>query len=584
MVQKTQKTQDKVRVVILGGVRENGKNIYAVEVNSDIFILDCGIKYPENEMLGVDVVIPDFSYIEENIDRVAGIFLTHGHADAIGALPYLIGNHDIPVFGSKLTVELAKITVKSVKASRKFNNFHVIDENTAIDFDAATVSFFKTTHSIPESLGVVIKTPVGQIVYTGDFKFDQAASPLFQTDFARLAQIGTEPVLALLADSANAESPYPNTSESDIGKYVLETFEYHSGRIIVASVASNIMRIQQVLDAAGKTGRKVILTGRDLAKIVRTALHLKLLRLPNPNILVPVKDIKKYDDHQLVILETGRSGEPLKSLQKMATNRHRTVHIHQGDLVFISTTPSYAMETTVAKTKDMIYRAGGEVKAISDDLHASGHAYRNDLQLLLNLVHPKYLIPIQGEYRSMNAHAEIAKQTGIPADHIFLTKIGDVLSYDKSGMHLAQGVTAGNTMIDGLGVGDIGNIVLRDRKMLADDGIFIAVVSIDRRKKIVVSAPKVTARGFVYMKANRDLMAESATIVKETVQHDLDNKEMDWSNLKQNMREKLSHFLFEQTKRHPVILPVIMEVKPRRRLRAPEKKPATPANSVDKEK
>ncbi|MCI1687336.1 MAG: ribonuclease J [Schleiferilactobacillus harbinensis] len=585
MVQKTRKQQDKIRIIMLGGVRENGKNIYAVEVNSDIFILDCGIKYPENEMLGVDVVIPDFSYIQDNIDRVAGIFLTHGHADAIGALPYLITKHDIPVFGSQLTVELAKITVKSAKGGNKFNDFHVIDENTAIDFDNATVSFFKTTHSIPGSLGVVIKTPAGQIVYTGDFKFDQAAAPLYQTDFARLAQIGTEPVLALLADSANAESPYPNTSENDIGKYVLELFEYHAGRIIVASVASNIVRIQQVLDAAAHTGRKVILTGRDLAKIVRTALRLKLLQMPQPDILVPVKDIKKYDDHQIVILETGRSGEPLKSLQKMATNQHRTVHIHQGDLVFISTTPSYAMETTVAKTKDMIYRAGGEVKAISDDLHASGHAYKSDLQLLLNLLHPEYLVPVQGEYRLLNAHAEIAEQAGMPADHIFLTKIGDVLAYDKHGMHLSQAVTAGNTMIDGLGVGDIGNIVLRDRKMLADDGIFIAVVSIDRRKKKVVSSPKVTARGFVYMKANRDLMAESADIVRNAVQKDLDNKELDWSNLKQNMREKLSHYLFEQTKRHPVILPVIMEVKPHRTARrttpAKRKEPAAKAPAAN---
>ncbi|MCD2255252.1 ribonuclease J [Lactobacillus sp. CC-MHH1034] len=549
-----------IKVIPFGGLRENGKNMYAVEIDNEIFVLDCGLKYPENELLGIDVVIPDFSYLEENIDKVVGIFLTHGHADAIGALPYFLKDRDIPVFGSKLTVELAKINTERDPLTKKFNDFHVVNEKTAIDFEQATVSFFKTTHSIPGSFGIVIKTSLGQIVYTGDFKFDQSAMPMYQTDFARLSEIGKQEVALLLSDSASAESMGPSVSELEISRYVEETFNFHDGRIIVASVASNIVRIQQVINAAYKTGRKVVLTGRDLERIVRTAMRLHYLEFPAKDILVPIKDMKKYEDSQLVILETGRMGEPLKALQKMAQKRNRNVRIHEGDLVFITTTPSYAMETNVARTKDMIYRAGGEVKAISDDLHASGHANKNDLQLMINLLHPKNLLPVQGEYRLMDAHAEIAHETGLPYKNIFLAQNGDVLSLTEAGINLGQSVDAGNVMIDGSGVGDIGNIVLRDRKVLSEDGIFVAVVTIDRKNKKIVAKPKVITRGFVYIKANRDLMAESIEIVSQTIQNNLDNKEFDWSTLKQDVREDLGKFLYEQTHRHPVILPVIMEV------------------------
>ncbi|KRN29404.1 hypothetical protein IV38_GL000288 [Lactobacillus selangorensis] len=550
----------KIKIIALGGVRENGKNMYAVQVDDEIFVLDCGLKYPENELLGIDVVIPDFSYLEENIDKVVGIFLTHGHADAIGALPYFVEKHDVPVFGSDLTIDLAKLAVANQPKAKKFKDFHVVDENTAIDFDQATVSFFKTTHSIPGSMGIVIKTDEGDVVYTGDFKFDQSAVPMYQTNYARLTEIGSEGVLALLSDSANAESPYEDASERDIYNYILEAFEYHEGRIIVASVASNIMRVQQVIDAAAKTGRKVVLTGRDLERIVRTALKQGSLKLPDDDIIVPIKDIKQLDPEKTVVLETGKMGEPIKALQKMAVNRHSTVRINQGDLVFITTTPSHAMDTVVAETKDMIYRAGGEVKSISDDLHASGHAGKNDLQLMLNLLHPEYLLPVQGEYRLLAAHADIAHEVGMPYQNIFITGIGDVVSYDHGKMHVSGQVDAGNTMIDGIGVGDIGNIVLRDRKLLSEDGIFIAVITINRKTKSIVTTPKVTARGFVYVKTSKDLMAESTQIVTDTVQKNLDHKEFDWSHLKQDVREDLGHYLYEQTKRRPVILPVIMEV------------------------
>ncbi|MFD0896944.1 ribonuclease J [Loigolactobacillus binensis] len=549
----------------LGGVRENGKNMYVVEVDDEIYILDCGLMYPENELLGIDVVIPDFSYLEENIDRVVGIFLTHGHADAIGALPYFVKQHPVPVFGSELTIALAKLNVNADKQTKNFKDFHVINKDTKIDFGRATVSFFKTTHSIPDSLGIVIETNVGNVVYTGDFKFDQSATPEYQSDFARLAEIGQSNVLALLSDSANAESPYEMASERDIAANILDTFQYHSGRIIAAAVASNIARIQQVIDAAAKSDRKVVLTGRDLEKIVRTAMHLKRLTLPSPDILVPTKDLPKLAPEKTVILETGKMGEPIKALQRMATNRHRLIRIKAGDLVYITTTPSHAMETTVAKTKDMIYRAGGEVKAISDEIHVSGHGNKNNLQLMINLIKPTYLVPVQGEYRLLAAHANIAHETGIPFENIFITSKGDVLDYQKHQMHLANQIEVGNTMIDGIGVGDIGNIVLRDRKVLSEDGIFVAVITINRKKRTIVSHPKITTRGFVYIKTSRDLINESANLVTKTVQDNLDNKEFDWGHLKQDIREALSGYLFEQTKRRPVILPVIMEVNQNRR-------------------
>lgn len=549
-----------LRVIPLGGVRENGKNMYAVEVEDEIYILDCGLMYPENELLGIDVVIPDFTYVKENIDKVVGIFLTHGHADAIGALPYFLVENQVPVFGSELTIALAKIAVSSEKKLRRFDDFHIIDEKTAIDFKNATVSFFKTTHSIPGSLGIDLKTSAGHVVYTGDFKFDQVATPEYQTDFGRLADIGRDHVLMLLSDSSNAESPYETSSERDISSYILETFKYHEGRIIVASVASNIVRIQQILNAAAQIGRRVVLTGRDLEKIVKTALKLNYLTLPDPNLLATTKELRELPPEKTVVLETGKMGEPIKSLSKMATNRHRLLHIKEGDLVFITTTPSHAMETNVAKMRDLVYRAGGTVKAISDDMHSSGHANKSNLQLMLNLLHPDYLMPIQGEYRLLDAHANIAEETGMPADHIFITKMGDVVKYNKGGFHLGAAVNAGDTMIDGSGVGDIGNIVLRDRRLLADDGIFIAVVTIDRRKKKIVAKPKLTSRGFVYVKANRNLMTESSDIVVKAIENNLANKEFDWNDLKQDVREDLSKYLFEQTKRHPVILPVIMEV------------------------
>lgn len=549
----------KIKIIPFGGVRENGKNMYAVEVDDQIFILDTGLKYPENELMGIDVVIPDWEYLRDRKDKIVGVFLTHGHADSIGALPYFLMYFNVPVFGSEMTIALAKLAVKKHKEVKKFNDFHVVDAGTAIDFNDVTVSFFQTTHTIPETLGIVLETAEGNIVYTGDFKFDQTATKGYQTDLARLAEIGSQGVLALLSDSAGAGITGASSREKDIGEYIKETFKYQDGRIIVASVASNIMRVQQIIDAAVAVDRKIVLSGSDIEQIINTAMELGKLKMPQ-DILISLKEADKLDPKQVVILETGKMGEPIKSLQQIANGDNPKIKLSDQDLVFVTTTPSYAQETEVQKTKDIIYRTGAEVKFISDDLNPSGHANQNDQQLMLNFMKPQYFIPIQGEYRLLDRHAELAEEVGIAPDRIFLTNKGDVLTYDQGELHVGEHLDVGNTMIDGTGIGDIGNIVLRDRRVLSEDGIFVVVATIDRKKKKIVARPQITSRGFVFVKTNHQLMKQSADLVEKVVQDNLDQKEFDWGHLKQDVREKLNRFLFDQTKRHPVILPVIMEI------------------------
>ena len=550
-----------IKLITLGGVRENGKNLYVAEVDDSIFVLDAGLKYPENEQLGVDVVIPNMDYLFENKDRIAGVFLTHGHADAIGALPYLLAEAKVPVFGSELTIELAKLFVKNNDAVKKFNDFHVIDENTEIEFGETVVSFFRTTHSIPESLGIVVKTREGNIVYTGDFKFDQSASESYATDFGRLAEIGREGVLALLSDSANADSTVQVASESEVGREITDTISDWDGRVIVAAVASNLSRIQQVFEAAAETGRRVVLTGFDIENIVRTAIRLKKLSLADERLLIKPKEMSKFEDHELIILETGRMGEPINGLRKMSIGRHSYVEIKDGDLVYIVTTPSIAKEAVVARVENMIYQAGGVVKLITQNLRVSGHANARDLQLMLNLLQPKYLFPIQGEYRGLDAHAKAAMEVGILPENILIPKRGSIMSYENGDFVPAGAVSAGDVMIDGNAIGDVGNIVLRDRKVLSEDGIFIVALTVNRKEKKIISKAKVHTRGFVYVKKSRDILRESTDLINKTVEDYLAQESFDWGELKGAVRDSLAKFLFEQTKRRPAILPVVMEVR-----------------------
>lgn len=553
-----------IKIIPFGGVRENGKNMYVVESGEDLFILDCGLMYPEDELFGIDAVIPDFSYLKENRDRIAGVFLSHGHEDAIGALPYFLDEFNVPVFGSELTIALAKLFVNESSLDGEFDDYHIIDEHTEIDFNETSVRFFRTTHTIPESMGISVKTEEGNIVYTGNFKFDQSAKGSYKTDFSQIAEIGKEGVLALLSDSSEAESVTENVSDKRVQEEVLETFQNANSRIIVAAVASNILRIQQVLNAAHRSGRKVFITGRNLEAIIEIALNLDKLTLPDENLIVPVEKIGKFDDDKIVVLETGSAGEPIKTLNRMASGSHGQVNIKDGDLIYIVTSPSIAMEVMVAETENLIYRAGGTVKQISDNLKASGHGTPNDLQLMINLLQPKYFIPIQGEYRMLAAHAELANEAGIPYQNIFILSNGDVVSYDKGRMNQAGQVSADNTLIDGIGIGDIGNIVLRDRRLLSEDGIFVAVVTIDRKKQTIVSGPHVVTRGFVFVKESQELIDESSDIVKEVVSKNLKHNDFDWGSIKSDIRDELGNHLFKKTRRRPIILPVIMEVNQRR--------------------
>ena len=527
-----------IKLTTLGGVRENGKNMYIAEINDSIFVLDAGLKYPENEQLGVDVVIPNMEYLFENSDRIAGVFLTHGHADAIGALPYLLTEAKVPVFGSELTIELAKLFVKSNDSVKKFDDFHVIDENTEIDFGSE-----------------------GNIVYTGDFKFDQTASESYATDFGRLAEIGREGVLALLSDSANADSNIQVASESEVGDEITQTIADWNGRIIVAAVASNLSRIQQVFDAAAETGRRVVLTGFDMENIVRTAIRLKKLSLANESLLIKPKDMSRFEDHELIILETGRMGEPINGLRKMSIGRHRYVEIKDGDLVYIVTTPSIAKEAVMARVENMIYQAGGVVRLITSSLRVSGHGNARDLQLMINLLRPRYLFPIQGEYRELDAHARAAMAVGMLPEHIFIPKKGSTMSYEHGDFVPSGSITAGDILIDGNAIGDVGNVVLRDRKVLSEDGIFIVAITVNRREKKIIAKARVHTRGFVYLKKSRDILRESSELINKTVEDYLQGEDFDWSELKGKVRDSLAKFLFDQTKRRPAILPVVMEAK-----------------------
>ena len=550
-----------IKIIALGGVRENAKNLYIVEINDSIFILDAGLRYPENEQLGVDFVIPNLDYLVENKDRIQGIFLTHGHADAIGALPYILQDAKVPVFGSSLTIELAKLFVKNAGVN-KFNNFHVIDSETEIEFDDAVVSFFKTTHSIPESMGIVLGTDRGNIVYTGDFKFDQAARPYYKTDLGRLAEIGREGVLALLSDSANATSTEQTASEAEVGQEIDQVIADADGRVIIAAVASNLVRIQQVFDSAAEHGRRVVLTGFDVENIVRTAIRLKKLTVEHEKLIVKPKDMNKFEDHELIILENGRMGEPIDGLQKMAVGCHRYVQIKDGDLVYIVTTPSIAKEAAVARVNNAIYKAGGAVKMITQNLRVSGHANARELQLMLNLLRPQYLFPVQGEYRELQAHAELALEVGILPENIYIVKRGDIMHLSEDQGFLLEGtVPAGDVMIDGNAIGDVGNIVLRDRKVLSEDGIFIVAITVNKKERKIVSKARVNTRGFVYVKKSRDILSESADIVNATVENYLAGDSFDWGELNGAVRDDVAKFLFDQTKRRPAILPVVMEVR-----------------------
>lgn len=553
----TKKKNELIRIIPLGGVGEIGKAMYVVEIDEELFVVDSGLMFPEDEMLGIDIVIPDITYLEENKDRVKGIFLTHGHEDAIGSIAYVLQKVKAPVYGSKLTIALAKEHLKELPAPHQVKFFEVTNRSR-MNFNSTYVTFFHTTHSIPDSLGVVFHTSEGAIVHTGEFKFDQSATGKFKPDLAKMAQLGEEGVFILLSESSEAERPGYTTSEIVIEEQLSKTFHSAPGRILVAVYASNFIRIQQVITQAQKSFRKVVIVGKPLEKAVDLGVQLGYLTAEDETI-IPISEMQKYQDDEIIIIATGNKGEPLDALEKIVRKHHRDIKIKQDDTVLITFTPSPSMEVQMANTMNSIAKAGAEILTSSKNVHVSGHGSQEDLKLMLNLMQPKYFIPVQGEYRMLIAHSKLAQQLGMQKSQIFIADKGDIVEYKNGKMRMSGRVQAGNVLIDGIGVGDVGNIVLRDRKLLSQDGIFIVVVTLNRAQKKIASGPEILSRGFVYVRESEELMVEASEIAKTVIEKYVGKDTFEWTNIKQEIRDTLNTYLFQKTKRRPMIIPIIME-------------------------
>lgn len=552
------KTKNEViRIIPLGGVGEIGKSMYVIEIDDEVFIVDSGLMFPEVEMLGIDIVIPDFTYLEENKDRIKGIFLTHGHEDAIGSIAYVLQKINAPVYGSKLTIALAKEHLKELPAPHQVKFFEVTNKSR-MNFQSTYVTFFHTTHSIPDSLGIVFHTSEGAIVHTGEFKFDQSAKGKFKPDLAKMAQLGEEGVFILLSESTEAERPGYTTSETEIEERLAKFFHSAPARIIVAVYASNFIRIQQVYNQAQKSNRKVAIVGKSLEKVIDIGVKLGYLSI-DENTLIPVSEINQYEDDELIIIVTSNQGEPLDALDKIVRKQHRDIRIKETDTVLITFTPSPGMEVQMSNAMNNLAKAGATVLAADKKVHVSGHGSQEDLKLMLNLMKPKYFIPIQGEYRMLIAHSKLAQQVGIDKSRIFIADKGDVVEYRNGKMRISGRVQAGNVLIDGSGIGDVGNIVLRDRKLLSQDGIFIVVVTLNRAQKRIASGPEIISRGFVYVRESEELISEATEIARECIEKYVSKDTFEWTNIKQEIRETLNAYLFQKTKRRPMIIPIIME-------------------------
>lgn len=552
------KNQNKVQIIPLGGLGEIGKNMTVFRYGDDIILIDAGLMFPEDDMLGIDLVIPDITYLLENKDKVKAIFLTHGHEDHIGALPYVLKQIDVPVYGTALTLGILQGRLRENGVSD--DNLITIKPGDKIGVGAFNLEFIRVNHSIPDAVAIVIKTPIGTIIHTGDFKFDQTPVDGQVTQFNKFAEFGDAGVLALLADSTNAERPGFTQSEKMVGQTFDDEFRYARNRIIVATFSSNVHRIQQVVDSAVKYKRKVAVIGRSMINVVNIAMELGYLRIPE-GVLIDIDDTGNYTASQIVIITTGSQGEPMSALTRMAMNDHKKVGIMPGDTVIISATPIPGNEKLVARTIDHLYKLGADViYEKSNGVHVSGHASQEEIKLMHNLVRPKYFIPVHGEYRHLIKHANIAKDLGMPGKNIVIAENGSVIELTRNSIGINGKIQSGKVLVDGLGVGDVGNIVLRDRRQLSQDGIMIVVVTIDRETCHVVSGPDIVSRGFVYVREAEDLMDEA----REKVQSALDKCEAsgvsEWSMIKSAIRDSLGRFLYERTRRRPMILPIIMEI------------------------
>ncbi len=551
--------ESKLFIVPLGGLGEIGKNMMAIRYGDDILIIDCGLMFPEEELLGIDIVIPDMTYIYENRERVRGIVLTHGHEDHIGALPYLLREINVPVYGTKLTLGIVEAKFRD----NEFNypvNLRPVRPRDIVKIGAFDVEFIRVSHSIPDAVAIALHTPLGTVLHTGDFKIDHTPVDGQVTDFHRLAQLGEKGVLVLLSDSTNVERPGYTLSEKVVGATFDEIFRQAKDRIIIATFASNVHRLQQAITTAYKYGRKVAVVGRSMVNVVNIACQLGYLNIP-PGVMVDIDEANRLPRNQVVLLTTGSQGEPMSALTKMALTEHKQVEIVPGDIIIISASPIPGNEKLVARIIDHLFKRGANV--IYDPvsgIHVSGHSSQEELKLMLNLVRPRFFVPIHGEYRMLIKHAALAKELGIPPANIFVAENGQILEVTRNAARFTGRVTAGRVLVDGLGVGDVGNIVLRDRKQLAQDGILIAVIAIHQESGQVVAGPDIVSRGFVYVREAEELMEEARARVREALDFCAERGISEWASIKAQVRDTLGKFLYERTRRRPMILPIIMEV------------------------
>jgi len=549
---------DRIYVIPLGGLGEIGKNMMLVRYQDNIVVIDAGLMFPEEELLGIDIVIPDMTYLLENRDKVKAVLVTHGHEDHVGALPYLLREIDVPIYGTKLTIGIieAKLREHGMTGAR----LNVVKPRDKISIGPLEAEFIRVSHSIPDALAIAIHSPVGTILHTGDFKLDQTPVDGEVVDFRKFAELGEKGVLLMLSDSTNAERPGYTMSERVVGNAFDELFGRCEGRIIITTFASNVHRIQQAIDTACRYNRKVAIVGRSMINNVSIARELGYIAIPEDT-LIDVESIGRYPDNQLVIVTTGSQGEPMSALTRMATAEHRWVSIQPGDTVIISATPIPGNEKLVARTIDMLYRQGAEViYGPASGVHVSGHASQEELKILVNLVRPRYFVPIHGEYRHLKKHARLAENLGIPKSRIFVVENGQIIEVGKKKANVIGKVTSGRVLVDGLGVGDVGNIVLRDRKQLSSDGIIIVVVTINKETGTVIAGPDIVSRGFVYVRESEQLIEEAKEKVREALLVCEKKGATEWASIKSHVREALSKYLYEKTKRRPMILPIIMEV------------------------
>ncbi|MHC1718771.1 MAG: ribonuclease J [Acidaminococcaceae bacterium] len=552
------KTQQKLNIIPLGGLGEIGKNMTVFKYGDDIIVVDAGLAFPEDDMLGIDLVIPDISYLTENKDKIRAIFLTHGHEDHIGALPYVLKKLDLPVYGTALTLGILQGRLKQNGVSS--SQLKTIQPGDVIRAGAFKLEFIRINHSIPDAISIAIHTPIGTVIHTGDFKFDQTPVDGQVTQFSKFAQLGDKGVLMLLADSTNVERPGYTLSEKIVGKTFDEEFRYAKNRIIIATFSSNVHRIQQVVESAVKYNRKVAVIGRSMVNVVNIAIELGYLNIPEGT-LIEVNETNNYLPSQVVIMTTGSQGEPMSALTRMAMSDHKQIGIVPGDTVIISATPIPGNEKGVSRTIDHLFKLGAEViYEKSSGIHVSGHASQEEIKLMHNLVRPKFFMPVHGEYRMLVKHAKLAQSLGMPKENIVIGENGSVIELTSESICINGKVTAGKVLVDGLGVGDVGNIVLRDRRQLSQDGILIVVVTIDKQDCSVVSGPDIVSRGFVYVREADDLMENAKEKVQIALNRCQENGVSEWSAIKSAVRDSLSRYLYEKTRRRPMILPVIMEI------------------------